>query len=263
MRPADGAVRLCGEGVRQVKLIGFRVTEKTAHTGEKKDTKQKGTAPRRRRRRKRRGSPLRIVIGVLCILALVLLVQHLLSRQSDAGLRYVGDIAVHEDFLPEGAAARPGEKRKILYVVIHETDNINAGANAQGHNKFIHSNGVGNKLSWHYTVDEHEIWHHLPDDETAFHAGDNMDDKGGNKNGIGIEMCVNADGDYEQTLKNTQKLAATLLYEYDLPIDALKKHEDFSGKCCPSRLIGDGRWAAFEQGVQAEREHLEQQEQTK
>ena len=114
-----------------------------------------------------------------------------------------------------------------------------------------------NELSWHYTVDDHEIWHHIPDDETAFHAGDHMEDGGGNKNGIGVEMCVNADGDYEQTLKNAQKLAATLLHEYGLSIDDLKKHQDFSGKNCPSRLLNAGRWDEFVQGVKTELEALE------
>ena len=36
------------------------------------------------------------------------------------------------------------------------------------------------------------------------------------RNGIGIEMCVNSDGNYEQTLINTEKLCARLLIEYDL-----------------------------------------------
>ena len=152
--------------------------------------------------------------------------------------------------------ARTGEERKILYVVIHETDNVNEGADAEAHNNFIHTNGASNELSWHYTVDDHEIWHHLPDNETAFHAGDHMEDKGGNKNGIGVEMCVNADGDYEKTLQNAQLLATQLLYEYDLDIDALKKHQDFSGKICPSKLINAGRWDEFVQKVEQNLEAL-------
>lgn len=243
-----------------MKLLGFRVSEKKRPAKRKESQTQKSAAPMRPKRRKRRRGLVRAVIGALSLLVLlVLAVQYMQSKKQDAGLRFVGDIPVYEDFLPEGIAARPGEKRKILYVVIHETDNVNAGANAQGHNKFIHSNGVSQKLSWHYTVDEREIWHHLPDDETAFHAGDQMEDKGGNKNGIGVEMCVHADGDYEQTLINAQKLAATLLFSYDLPIDALKKHEDFSGKCCPSKLIQDGRWPEFQQGVEKEMTRLMQQ----
>lgn len=251
-----------GEGDRGVKLVGFRVAEKPQRTGEKKDTRGRA-AQRRRKRRRRSNRPLLIVSALLvaALVAIVLLVQYIRGGgNSHAGLQFIGEIPVHEDFLPKGLAARPGEKREILYVVIHETDNEKTGANAQGHNAFIHSNGVSQELSWHYTVDDHEIWHHLPDDETAFHAGDRMDDRGGNKNGIGVEMCVNADGDYEQTLQNTQKLAATLLHTYRLSMDALKKHQDFSGKCCPSKLLKEQRWEEFRQGVQAELEHLEQQQ---
>ena len=189
---------------------------------------------------------------------LISLIFNAFTNDEDANIKYVGDIPVYEDFLPETAMARTGEERKILYVVIHETDNVNEGADAEAHNNFIHTNGASNELSWHYTVDDHEIWHHLPDNETAFHAGDHMEDKGGNKNGIGVEMCVNADGDYEKTLQNAQLLAAQLLYEYDLDIDALKKHQDFSGKICPSKLINAGRWEEFVQKVEKNLEALKE-----
>ena len=65
-------------------------------------------------------------------------------------------------------------------------------------------------VSWHYTVDDHEIYHHLPDDEPGYHAGDLMEADGGNMNGVGIEMCVNEDGNYEQTLVNAERLCARL-----------------------------------------------------
>lgn len=176
--------------------------------------------------------------------------------EKDAGITYIGDIPVYEDFLPEDAVARPGAARKIEYVVIHETDNTNAGADAAAHNRFIHENGMTEPLSWHYTVDDHQIYHHLPDNETAYHAGDGMEVNSGNMNGIGVEMCVNSDGDYEQTLKNAQRLAATLLYEYGLDMDALKKHQDFSGKNCPSRLLNENRWDEFCEGVRTAYEKL-------
>ena len=67
-------------------------------------------------------------------------------------------------------------------------------------------------------------------------------------NGIGIEMCVNEGGNYEQTLINTEKLCARLLpFQYDLnPAKALKKHQDFHGKrSAPSTLISEGRWDEF------------------
>ena len=129
-----------------------------------------------------------------------------------------------------------------------ETDNTGTGANAAAHNSFIHQNANAEEgiVSWHYTVDDHEIYHHLPDDETAYHAGDGMEKNGGNMNGIGIEMCVNEGGNYEQTLINTEKLCAQLCLAYNLnPDKALKKHQDFMEKVCPAKLINEGRWDEF------------------
>ena len=237
------------------KIVGFRTKPK------RKRSPAKSAGTGRRGRKKRNLRPLAVGGILLVLILLAVVVQQTIVaswlHKEDANLTYIDGIPVHEDFLPEGYAARPGEKRVIRYVVIHETDNENEGADAEAHNHFMHTNGKDNELSWHYTVDDHEIWHHIPDDETAFHAGDHMEDGGGNKNGIGVEMCVNADGDYEQTLKNAQKLAATLLHEYGLSIDDLKKHQDFSGKNCPSRLLNAGRWDEFVQGVKTELEALE------
>ena len=51
--------------------------------------------------------------------------------------------------------------------------------------------------------------------------------------------------------------AAKLLVEYDLkPEDALKKHQDFSGKLCPQRMIEQGRWEGFVALVQREYDAL-------
>ncbi len=164
--------------------------------------------------RKRKAKGLRVslmlTVGLMIVsFAAGMLTQKIVFRepQTDAGLTYIEDIPVMTDFLPEGTRARPGQKREIKYLVIHETDNTGTGANAAAHNSFIHQNANAEEgiVSWHYTVDDHEIYHHLPDDETAYHAGDGMEKNGGNMNGIGIEMCVNEDGNYEQTLINTEK----------------------------------------------------------
>lgn len=170
--------------------------------------------------------------------------------KEDAQIDYIGSLPVYEDYIAEGAASRPGVRREIKYLVIHETDNFSAGANAKAHNSYIHQ--AETQESWHYTVDDTEIYHHLPDDEAAYHAGDGMKKNTGNLNGIGIEMCVNDDGNYEQTLINAQKLCARLLVEYDLKPKALRRHEDFSGKVCPAKLIAAGRWDEFCEGVETQ-----------
>lgn len=157
----------------------------------------------------------------------------------------IQSIPVTTDFVPLGYAARTGTKRNIHYIVIHETDNKEASATAKAHNEYIHSYGQTHKLSWHYTVDEKEIYHHIPDRETAFHAGDFIKREGGNRNGIGIELCVNQGSDFDVTLHNAAVLVAYLLDKYDLSIDDVKKHQDFSGKMCPNTLITQHRWDEF------------------
>ena len=110
--------------------------------------------------------PLLLAVLLLAVLLLAsfaagMLTHRAISRppQPDAGLSYIEDIPVYTDFLPEGSRARPGEKREIKYLVIHETDNFSAGATAAAHNSFIHQNADAqeNIVSWHYTVDAHGV----------------------------------------------------------------------------------------------------------
>lgn len=164
----------------------------------------------------------------------------------------VGAIPVITDFLPEGSAARPGQERKIKYVVIHETGNTGRNAHAASHNNYLHDTADSQMKSWHYTVDDHEIYYHIPDNEIAFHAGDGLDEDGGNLNGVGVELCVNPENDYEQTLKNAAKLTAMLLEAYDLDIASVKTHHDFSGKNCPEILLSEDRWEEFVNMVKQE-----------
>lgn len=202
---------------------------------------------------------------ILLLLIIVCLLRGMSSDSTeppdehDAGLTYIGDIPVITDFLAEECIGRPGVKRDIKYIVIHETDNFRAGADAAAHNSFIHENAKTVELSWHYTVDDHQIYHHLPDDEAAYHASDHLDENGGNLNGIGIEMCVNEDGDYERTVENTVQLTATLLVDYKLKPSAIKKHEDFSGKNCPAKLLDNDEWDAFIDAVKQAYQTLRRQ----
>lgn len=171
----------------------------------------------------------------------------------------IGAIPVITDFLPDNTAGRPGQERKIKYIVIHETGNVGRNAHAASHNNYLHDTADSQLKSWHYTVDDHEIYYHVPDNEIAFHAGDGLNKDSGNLNGIGVEMCVNPENDYEQTLKNAAKLTAMLLLAYDLDIDCVKTHRDFSGKNCPEILLSEGRWEEFLGMVKQELESAKQE----
>lgn len=152
-------------------------------------------------------------------------------------------VPVHTQLI-EKSNARPMTKRLIKYIVIHETDNIEIGAGAKNHSDYLKENNTS-PTSWHYTVDDYEIYHHIPDNEIANHAGDAE----GNQYGIGIELCVNKDGDFESTFLNAAKLVAYLLDAYNLDVSVIKTHHDFSGKDCPSGILKNNRMEEFKAKV--------------
>jgi len=219
-----------------------------------------GRAPARRSKKPTARRKLTLILLLLFIgLAVVQTVwgnpfDFLIHRTPDYdNMDPVGDaygVPVFEAIVPEDAPGRPGEKREIQYVVIHETGNFDRGADAKAHANLL-TEGSGGQTSWHYTVDDHEIFHHLPDGEIAWHAGDQRTENGGNTCGIGVELCVNEDGDFEATFENGAKLTASLLHRYGLSIEAVKQHHDFSGKNCPQNIRESDRWDEFLSLVQS------------
>ncbi len=147
--------------------------------------------------------------------------------------------------IPSGTEARTGQKRIIKYIVLHETDNTDYGTDAKNHATYLSFNNTS-ATSWHYTVDDHEIYHHIPDDERANHAANNE----GNEYGIGIELCVNKNGDFDQTFDNAAKLVAYLLKAYELDIEDIKTHRDFNGKDCPHIIFKTNRLEEFKNKVE-------------
>lgn len=165
------------------------------------------------------------------------------------------DVEVVQQIIPEEHQNRPGIKREIHYIVLHETDNFLSSADAKNHAEYLCDNETDIN-SWHYTVDETIIYHHLPDEEVGWHAGDKQKENGGNMTGIGIEMCVNEGSDFEVTMNNAAKLTAVLMDVYDLRMDEIKKHQDFSGKNCPAHLLEEKEWEHFLKLVKEYHEQL-------
>ena len=154
-------------------------------------------------------------------------------------------VPVHTELIESNTKARPGTKRRIRYIVIHETDNFDKTTGAKNHAQFLSKNNM-DPTSWHYTVDDKEIYHHIPDNEVAYHAANEI----GNLYGIGIELCVNSGGNFEKTFNNATKLVAYLLKEYNLTIYDLKTHHDFSGKDCPHSILKNNRMDEFIEKVE-------------
>lgn len=93
---------------------------------------------------------------------------------------------------------------------------------------------MSEKVSWHFTVDDHNIYQHLPCEESAFHAGDGSGD--GNRKSIGIEICTNSDGSILGATDLAIALVKELMAKYNIPVSNIKQHNYWSGKNCPSQL---------------------------
>ena len=163
------------------------------------------------------------------------------QRVTDTGL------AIQEDIISDWRRNRPGrDTNPDTYITIHETGNAAKGADAAAHGAYLDSAaGEDALVSWHYTVDDHAIVQHLPDYETAYHAGDGKDGPG-NATSIGVEICVNAGGDFAQAQANAASLVRLLMEEHGIPIDRVVQHAHWNGKDCPKTIRATtGAWEGF------------------
>ena len=148
------------------------------------------------------------------------------------------------DFIAEGSINRPGVKNSCESITIHETANKDVGADAKSHAEYIKT--ITDQTSWHYTVDDHSIYQHIPDEEKSFHTSD----KEANETSISIELCVNEDGDFEQAKKNAIELVRHLMEEHGISIGSIFTHNYWTGKDCPATLLDEG-WAEFVADINA------------
>lgn len=117
------------------------------------------------------------------------------------------------------------------YITIHETANTSKGANAQAHAN-LQSRGFSS--SWHWTVDDKEAIQSFPHTAQCWHAGDGRGN--GNLNSIGIEICVNSDGDFNKAVENAAALVRKIMQEENIPLSNVVQHNYWSGKNCPRYL---------------------------
>lgn len=137
---------------------------------------------------------------------------------------------VEQDLIPVGRKNRPGTKNSMKYITLHETGNTAQSADARAHAKYLR--GEGRDTSWHYTVDDTRAVQHLPDSEAGYHAGDRV----GNASSIGIEVCVNQDGDLRRAYENTAELCRMLCEKHNIPRENIVFHHKWNGKDCPKNL---------------------------
>ena len=148
--------------------------------------------------------------------------------------------------IPINTAARSGYEMSPKYITIHNTANTSVGANAENHAIYMQNSGKNSTTSYHYVVDDKEIYKLLPDYEVAWHAGDGENGIG-NRQSLAIEICENADGDLLKATDNAVELTAYLMKLYNIPISCVVQHNYWSGKNCPRRIrVGEPYdWQTF------------------
>lgn len=135
----------------------------------------------------------------------------------------------------------------IKYIVIHDTGNTGKGANAESHYKYF--NGGNRGSSADFFVDSIQALQ--VNDYTKYytwHCGDGHGKYGiTNNNSIGIEICINCDGNYSEAFENAVRLTSQLMSELHIDINHVVRHYDASRKNCPQSMSGNdwARWREF------------------
>jgi N-acetylmuramoyl-L-alanine amidase len=134
------------------------------------------------------------------------------------------------------------------YITVHNTYN-----DASANNEIQYMINNSNQVSYHFAVDDKEIVQGIPLDRNAWHAGDGG--KGtGNRKSIGIEICYSKSGGtkYYQAEGLAIQFIAQFLKKRGWGVDRVRKHQDWSGKKCPHRILDEGRWQSFLDAIEKE-----------
>jgi N-acetylmuramoyl-L-alanine amidase len=139
------------------------------------------------------------------------------------------------------------------YITLHNTAN-----DASANNEVQYMINNTQQISFHFAVDDKEVVQGIPLDRNAWHAGDGNGP--GNRKSIGIEICYSRSGGerYNKAEANAIQFVARLLKERKWGIDRVQPHKHWSGKNCPHRILGEGRWQQVLNSIQAELNRLEE-----
>ena len=142
------------------------------------------------------------------------------------------------------------------YIVIHDTGNTGKGANANAHFKYF--NGGDRNSSADFFVDDTQVLQ-VNDYYTYYtwHCGDGKGKYGiTNANSVGIEICINSDGDYNKAFNKTIELTKYLMKELNIPAERVVRHYDASRKNCPATMSKNNwqLWTKFKEALTVQKE---------
>lgn len=144
----------------------------------------------------------------------------------------IGTANVIVDILPKGKVI-PNKGITPTSITIHQTGNIGAPAK-NNHNYMKNCNKHGERIaSWHFTVDDKEIYQAIPTNMKGYHAGNAT----GNSTSIGIEICMfNDAAKQKQAYLNAIELVKILMKFHGFTIGKVKQHYNWTKKNCPQWL---------------------------
>ena len=139
----------------------------------------------------------------------------------------------------------------IKYIVVHDTGNTDRGADAERHYQYFNSGDHDSSAD--VFVDDHQAiqvndW----DKYYTWHCGDGHGKYGiTNGNSVGVEMCINPDGDYNKAFDRTVEVVKELMQTLGIDANHVVRHYDASRKDCPMSMSGNGwaRWNEFKKRI--------------
>lgn len=131
--------------------------------------------------------------------------------------------------------------KELRGIVLHWTGNRGRGADAQANRNYYQR--TDRYSSAHFNVDDKITVQCLPIGEVGFHCGGRRYTEHGkalrkgyrspNYVTIGVEVCVNSDGDFPTAYQNAVELVAQLLLKTGTYVDIITNHNLITGKDCP------------------------------
>lgn len=186
-------------------------------------------------------------------------------------------VEIKQNFILAGRKNRPathsGYKGYKVYGLVMKPTTITIHSaysrfNAKDLNAYCRSTGCADRpASWHFSVDEKEIWQSVPFNEPTWHAGDGINGPG-NLTSISIEICDYAmlaspknEKLFKKAVEHAAKLCAYLIKTIPslkpFP-NCLKQHWHWSGKNCPS-WIRAGKPVSWDQFIKMVGDNLTQE----
>ena len=132
-----------------------------------------------------------------------------------------------------------------MYIVVHDTGNTAPGADAMAHFNYFNTADRGASADFFaddtlcLQVNDYRRYY-------TWHCGDGGGARGiTNSNSVGIEICVNCDGNYNLAFYNAAETVKKLMEEFSIPVHNVVRHYDVSGKNCPASMNSNG-WAYWQ-----------------